>query len=173
MSAQAHIDPRGPRFAAWTTTVVLAVVLVTGWWPLLAAQAVVFAIGAFAGLGVAPYSILYRRFVASRLGPTDEREDAAPVRFAQGVGFGFAVVGVLGYATGVTALGVAATAVALAAAVRLARTSPNAYRPTQKDQGAGLVRPSLILNAAFAFCLGCETYLLIRRFTPTKEKALR
>jgi hypothetical protein len=141
-----HVDPRGPRFAAWVTTAVLAVVLVTGWWPLLAAQAVVFAIGAFAGFGVAPYSILYRNLVAPRLGPTDEREDTAPLRFAQAVGFGFAVVGVLGYATGLTALGTVATAFALAAA---------------------------FLNAAFAFCLGCETYLLIRRFTPTKERALR
>jgi hypothetical protein len=142
----AQVDPRGPRFAAWVTTAVLAVVLVTGWWPLLAAQGVVFAIGAFAGFRVAPYSILYRTFVAPRLGPTSEREDTAPLRFAQGVGFAFAVVGVLGYASGVTALGVVATAFALAAA---------------------------FLNAAFAFCLGCETYLLIRRFTPTKEKALQ
>jgi len=141
-----QVDPRGPRFAAWVTTVVLAVVLVTGWWPVLAAQAVVFAIGAFAGFGVAPYSILYRTLVAPRLGPTDEREDTAPLRFAQGVGFAFAVVGVLGFASGVTALGIVATAFALAAA---------------------------FLNAAFAFCLGCETYLLIRRFTPTKEKALQ
>ena len=141
-----RVDPRGPRFAAWVTTVVLAIVLVTGWWPVLAAQAVVFAIGAFAGLGVAPYSVLYRTFVAPRLAPTDEREDTAPLRFAQGVGFGFAVVGVLGYATGLTALGTVATAFALAAA---------------------------FLNAAFGFCLGCETYLLIRRFTPTKERALR
>jgi len=141
-----QVDPRGPRFAAWVTTVVLAVVLVTGWWPLLAVQGVVFAIGAFAGFGVAPYSILYRTFVAPRLPTTSEREDTAPLRFAQGVGFGFAVVGVLGYATGLTALGIVATAFALAAA---------------------------FLNAAFAFCLGCETYLLIRRFTPTKERALR
>lgn len=141
----AQVDPRGPRFAAWVTTAVLAIVLVTGWWPLLAAQAVVFAIGAFAGFGVAPYSIVYRRLVAPRLSPSSEREDTAPLRFAQGVGFGFAVVGVLGYATGVTPLGIVATACALAAA---------------------------FLNAAFAFCLGCETYLLIRRFTPTKEKAL-
>jgi hypothetical protein len=125
---------------------VLAVVLVTGWWPLLAAQGVVFAVGAFAGFGVAPYSIVYRRLVAPRLSPAREREDTAPLRFAQGVGFGFTVLGVLGYATGVTALGVVATAFALAAA---------------------------FLNAAFAFCLGCETYLLIRRFTPTKEKALQ
>jgi hypothetical protein len=142
----AQVDPRGPRFAAWITTVVLAVVLVTGWWPLLAAQAVVFAIGAFAGFGVAPYSILYRSLVAPRLKPSDEREDTAPLRFAQGVGFGFAVVGVLGYATGLTVLGIIATAFAVAAA---------------------------FLNAAFAFCLGCETYLLIRRFTPTKESSLQ
>jgi hypothetical protein len=142
----ARVDPRCPRFAAWVTTVVLAVVLVTGWWPLLAAQAVVFAIGAFAGFGVAPYSVLFRTLVQPRLRPTDEREDTAPLRFAQGVGFGFAVLGVLGYATGVPTLGIVATAFALAAA---------------------------FLNAAFAFCLGCETYLLIHRFTPTKEKALQ
>lgn len=141
-----QVDPRGPRFAAWVTTVVLAAVLVTGWWPLLAAQAVVFAVGAFAGFGIAPYSILFRKLVAPRLEPSTEREDTAPLRFAQGVGFGFAVVGVLGYATGLTTLGIVATALALAAA---------------------------FLNAAFAFCLGCETYLLISRFTPTKERALQ
>jgi hypothetical protein len=141
-----QVDPRGPRFAAWITTAVLAAVLVTGWWPLLAAQAVVFAVGAVAGFGVAPYSVLYRALVAPRLAPSDEREDTAPLRFAQGVGFGFALVGVLGYATGLTVLGTVATAFALAAA---------------------------FLNAAFAFCLGCETYPLIRRFTPTKERALR
>ena len=146
MSAGPPVDPRGPRFAAWVTTVVLAVVLVTSWWPLLAAQGVVFAIGAFAGIRVSPYSLLYRYLVAPRLQPTDEREDQAPLRFAQGVGFGFAVLGTLGFATGVTTLGIVATAFALAAA---------------------------FLNAAFAFCLGCEPYLLIRRFTPTKERALR
>jgi hypothetical protein len=130
------VDPRGPRFGAWITTVVLAVSLATGWWPLLAIQAVIFGIGAFAGLGYAPYGLLYRYLVAPRLGPTSEREEAAPPRFAQGVGFGFAVVGVLGYASGLTALGIVATALALVAA---------------------------FLNAAFAFCLGCEVYLLLRR----------
>jgi hypothetical protein len=145
MSADPPVDPRGPRFAAWVTTVVLAAVLVTSWWPLLAAQAVVFAVGAFAGLRVAPYALVYRRLVAPRLRPTGEREEAAPLRFAHGVGFGFAVLGTVGYAFDVPLLGVVATAFALAAA---------------------------FLNAAFAFCLGCETYLLIRRFTPTKERAL-
>ncbi|MGC7093573.1 DUF4395 domain-containing protein [Amycolatopsis lurida] len=142
MSAGPAVDPRGPRFAAILTTIVLAVVLVTGWWPLLAAQTVVFAIGAFIGLKPAPYSLLYRYLLAPRLKPSSEREDAAPLRFAQAVGFVFALVGTVGYATEVTALGVVATAFALFAA---------------------------FLNAAFNFCLGCEMYLLIRRFTPTAK----
>jgi hypothetical protein len=136
------VDPRGPRFGAWITTVVLAVTLVLSSFSppaasiLLAAQAVVFGIGAFLGLGRAPYGLVYRYLVAPRLQPTDEREEAAPPRFAQGVGFGFAVVGVIGFATGLTPLGLIATALALIAA---------------------------FLNAAFAFCLGCEVYLLMRR----------
>ncbi|WAL65722.1 DUF4395 domain-containing protein [Amycolatopsis cynarae] len=144
MSAGPAVDPRGPRFAAVVTTVVLAVVLVTGWWPLLAAQTVVFAIGAFIGLRPAPYSVLYRVLVAPRLAPPTEREDAAPLRFAQTVGFVFALVGTIGYVSGATVLGVVATAFALFAA---------------------------FLNAAFNFCLGCEMYLLIRRFVPSAGEA--
>lgn len=133
------VDPRGPRFGAWITTVVLAAVLVTGWWPLLAAQAVVFALGGIFGLRYAPYGVLYRYLVAPRLKPTGAREDAAPPRFAQAVGFVFAAIGVAGYAFGMTGLGLVATAFALVAA---------------------------FLNAAFGFCLGCEAYLLLRRIGP-------
>jgi len=131
-----YVDPRGPRFGAAITTVVLAAVLITssGW--LLAAQAVVFGIGAFAGLRYAPYGVLYRRLVAPRLSPPAELEAEAPPRFAQGVGFGFAVVGAIGYLAGITPLGVVATAFALAAA---------------------------FLNAAFDFCLGCEVHLRLVR----------
>ena len=131
-SSQSPIDPRAPRFAAWVTTAVLIIVLATGSAGLLAAQAVVFAIGAFVGLRAHPYSLLYRVLVAPRLAPPTEREDPAPVRFSQGLGLIFAAVGALGYATGLTALGMTATAAALAAA---------------------------FLNAAFGFCLGCEVYL--------------
>ncbi|OXM70311.1 DUF4395 domain-containing protein [Amycolatopsis vastitatis] len=141
MPAGPAVDPRGPRFAAILTTIVLAVVLVTEWWPLLALQTVVFAIGAFVGLKPAPYSIVYRALLAPRLGPTDEREDAAPLRFAQAVGFVFALVGTVGFALDVPSLGIVATAFALFAA---------------------------FLNAAFGFCLGCEMYLLIKRFTPAR-----
>ena len=139
MVKDAPVDPRGPRFTAWMTAVVLVVVLLTGWWPLLAVQAVVFAASGFVSLKLNPWSPVFRSLVAPRLGPTTEREDAAPLRFAQAVGFAFALVGTLGYATGLTGLGVVATSFALVAA---------------------------LVNAAFAFCLGCEMFLLLRRFAP-------
>jgi len=136
------IDPRGPRVAATLTSVVLAVVLLTAPGPvataLLAAQAAVFAVGAFAGLQNTPYGVLFRTLVRPRLGAPADLEDAAPPRFAQGVGLGFAVVGLLGLLTGATTLGLVAVGLALAAA---------------------------LLNAALGFCLGCEIYLIAKRVT--------
>ena len=73
-----EIDPRGPRFGAVITVVVLAVVLLTGSAWLLAAQTVVFAVGALAGLRYAPYGIVYRYLVRPRLGPPGELEAEAP-----------------------------------------------------------------------------------------------
>ncbi|WP_035858476.1 DUF4395 domain-containing protein [Cryptosporangium arvum] len=141
----AAVDPRGPRFAAWITSVVLAIVVLTGSGWLLAAQAVVFALGAFVGLGAAPYAALYRALIAPRLAPPTEREDATPVRFAQGVGFVFALVGTVGYLAGAPLVGIVATSAALIAA---------------------------FLNAAFGLCLGCLAYLrgrlLLSRFSRTK-----
>ena len=67
------IDPRGPRFAAWITTFVLAAVVVTGNGWLLAAQGVVFALGA---AGHNPYALFWKRFV--RRTPPVELEDARP-----------------------------------------------------------------------------------------------
>jgi hypothetical protein len=131
-----EIDPRGPRFGAILSTIILALVLITGSGWLLAAQALVFIVGAGLGLRYAPYGLIYRRLIRPRLGPPTEMEAEAPPRFAQGVGAVFAVVGVIGYATGVTPLGIAATAAALAAA---------------------------FLNGAFGLCLGCEMYLIIQR----------
>jgi hypothetical protein len=136
------IDPRGPRFGALITTAVLIATLITSSAWLLAAQAVVFAIGASFGLRYAPYGLIYRYAVRPRLAPPKELEAEAPPRFAQGVGFVFAVIGVIGYAKGVTGLGIAATALALIAA---------------------------FLNGAFGICLGCEMYLLIRRIVPGRR----
>ncbi|TXL88365.1 DUF4395 domain-containing protein [Streptomyces sp. IB2014 016-6] len=131
-----NIDVRGPRFGAALTTLVLAVVLVTGSGALLGWQALCFAVGALAGVGRSPYGWLFRTAVRPRLGPPTEFESPQPPRFAQAVGLVFAVAGLVGHLWGPLWLALAATACALAAA---------------------------FLNAAFAYCLGCEMYLLLRR----------
>jgi hypothetical protein len=103
------IDARAPRFAAWITSAVLAVVLVTQSATLLALQAVVFALGA---TGRSPYTQIWKRIPKSA--PTD-LEDKRPPQFAQLVGLVFAVIGTIGYLT-YTPIGTIATAAALVAA---------------------------------------------------------
>lgn len=127
------IDPRGPRFAAAFTSVVLATVLLTGNVWLLAAQGAVFAFGA---AGRSPYTVIFRALLRPRLGPPGQLEDPRPVRFAQAVGLGFILAAL-------AALGAGST---LAAQVFVA---------------AALV--AALLNAALGLCLGCEVYLLARR----------
>jgi len=138
----AGIDPRGPQFAAGLTSLVLIAVLLlapgTVATVLLAAQAVVFAIGAAGGVQRTPYSWLFRTLVRPRLGTPEELEDPAPPRFAQAVGLGFAALGLVGFLAGVDLLGEIAVGFALLAA---------------------------LLNAVFRFCLGCEMYLLLKRAT--------
>ncbi|QFQ95426.1 DUF4395 domain-containing protein [Streptomyces phaeolivaceus] len=130
------IDVRGPRFGAAVTTVVLAVVLITGSAWLLAWQTLAFALGAAGGVGRSPYGWFFRTLVRPRLGAPTAFEAPEPPRFAQAVGLVFAVVGLVGFTVGPEALGLAATGAALAAA---------------------------FLNAVFGYCLGCEMYLLVRR----------
>ena len=138
----AGIDPRGPQFAATLTAVALIAVLLLAPGPaavaVLALQAAVFAVGATRGVQRTPYAWLFRTFVRPRLAAPTELEDPAPPRFAQTVVRGFAVVGLLGFLTGLDALGLVATGFALVAA---------------------------LLNALFRFCLGCEMYLLAKRLT--------
>ncbi|QIX25496.1 DUF4395 domain-containing protein [Nocardioides sp. JQ2195] len=135
-----QIDPRGPQFAAAVTSVVLVVVLLiapaTIGVALLGAQAALFALGAGLGVQRTPHAWVFKNLVRPRLSAPTELEDAAPPRFAQTVGLGFTAVGLLGYLTGATLVGDIAVGLALAAA---------------------------LLNAVFAFCLGCEMYLLGRR----------
>jgi hypothetical protein len=135
------VDVRGPRFAAWVTSAVLTVVLLTGNVALLLVQALVFALGAFVGMRWHPYGVLFRVLVAPRLGPVGEREPESPLRFAQYVGLVFAVVGVVGYSLGAPVVGATAAGLALAAA---------------------------LLNAVTGFCLGCELYLIVRRVLPAR-----
>ena len=134
------IDVRGPRFGAAVTTVVLAITLLTI--PstlsvvLLAVQTVAFALGSLVGLQAQPYGVLFRRVVRPRLAPPTEFEDPAPPRFAQTVVLGFALVGLVGLLAGATTVAYVAVGFALAAA---------------------------FLNAVFAYCLGCEVYLIGKR----------
>jgi hypothetical protein len=136
-----ELDPRGPRFAAAVTSVVLVVVLLTGSGWLALAQAAVFAVTA-ADPRHGPYPWIYRALIAPRLAPPSEREPAAPVRFAQLVGAAFLLVAAVGYLAGAAALGTVAAAFGLLAA---------------------------FLNAAFGLCLGCEAYLAARRLAAARR----
>lgn len=142
MSDTAQVDVRGPRFAAWISTTVLVLTLVVSAVSapvaamILGAQAVVFAITAWRGPRSSPYGLIFRKLVAPRIGPVSEREPVPPLKFAQLVGFVFAVLGAAGFAAGILLLGVIATAFALFAA---------------------------FLNAAFGICLGCQLYPLVAR----------
>jgi len=137
-----QVDVRGPRFAAWVSTTVLVLTLVASAFSapaaavILGAQTVVFSITAVRGPRNGPYGVLFRKLVAPRLGPVTEREPVPPLKFAQLVGFIFAVIGVVGFAAAVPLLGLVATGFALFAA---------------------------FLNAAFGICLGCRMYPLVAR----------
>jgi hypothetical protein len=137
-----HVDVRGPRFAAWVTTAVLVVTLLsaavdeTAAAIVLAVQAAVFAVGAIRGPRGHPYGVLFGRVIAPRLGRATDTEPVPPLKFAQVVGLVFAVLGVAGFALGLPPLGLTATALALFAA---------------------------FLNAAFGICLGCQLYPLVQR----------
>ena len=139
-----RVDPRGLRFSAAITSVVLALILVlpaTISTPLLAAQVVVFAASALVGLQYSPYAQLFARVVRPRIGAPPHTEDARPPRFAQMVGLAFTAAGLLTVLVGAASAGLVLIAFALVAA---------------------------LLNAATGFCLGCELYLTFRRFTPVR-----
>lgn len=179
MSTPAGIDPRGPRFAATITAVLLLVAtflsligistarLPGGWfaitpssdfafiggstWAITSASVsqraldpgflLALIIGLLFLWGVvsprtAPWSAVFRTVVRPRLAPPSELEDPRPPRFSQGVGLFVVGLGLVLHLVGVPwALPIATAAAFLAA----------------------------FLNAAFAFCLGCQLYLLLQR----------
>ena len=187
MTAPAGIDPRGPRFAASITAVLLLVAVVLslvgvstargfGWfayqpladesfavvagsWVLpsvglatraadpgfiLSAVIAALFLWGVAWPSTAPWGVLFRKLVRPRLSAPEELEDPRPPRFAQGVGLFVVAVGLALHLAGVPwALPIAAAAAFIAA----------------------------FLNAAFAFCLGCQLYLLLQRAVPKKRAA--
>ena len=134
-----QVDPRGPRFGAAVTAVLLALAIVLGpvlGLPLLIIQTFAFGAGSLLGLRYQPWGWVFRRFVRPRLDPPVELEDERPPRFAQTVGLAFALVALVGAFAGSPLVFYIATGFALIAA---------------------------ILNSVFDYCLGCELYLLGRR----------
>jgi hypothetical protein len=140
MSTQ-QLDVRGPRFGAAVTTIVLAIAFLTQGTviasALLVLQTIAFAIGSIVGPHAQPYGLFFKKFVKPRLAPATKFEDPQPPRFAQAVGLGFAIVALIGIVIGSATVTSVAVGIALAAA---------------------------FLNGAFSFCLGCEMYLLIKKF---------
>ena len=158
------IDPRGPRFAAGITSLLLLIDLLLaltglataqaadGTWLitqsslaervsdpaflLLLVTALLFLWGVLSPR-TAPWGVLYRRVVQPRLKPPTDLEDPRPPRFAQGVGLFVVGIGLVLHLAGIPwALPIAAAAAFIAA----------------------------FLNAVFGFCLGCQLYLLLQRF---------
>lgn len=179
MTSPPGIDPRGPRFAATITAALLLVAtflaligistaqLPGGWFAmiretdfaftaghswaitsaslaqraldpgfLLAAVIALLFLWSVVSPKTAPWGVLFRRLVRPRLTPPRELEDPRPPRFSQGVGLFVVGIGLVLQLIGVPWALPLATAAAFIAA---------------------------FLNAAFAFCLGCQLYLLLQR----------
>jgi hypothetical protein len=149
--ARRGIDPRGPRFAAGITALLLLVDVFLGLvtpigatvaqralepaFLLLLAIALLF-LWSVLSPRTAPWGVLYRTLVQPRLKPPVDLEDPRPPRFAQGVGLLVVTIGLVLHLAGVAwALPIAAAAAFVAA----------------------------FLNAVFAFCLGCQLYLILQR----------
>lgn len=138
------VDPRGPRFGAGITAVLLLAIVflwligqtvfatVLQYWVV-----VVFAWGAFAGIQSHPYGKLFAKFVRPRLAPPAELEDPRPLNFAQLVGFIITAAGVV-----------------LALVFNLWTAIP---------VSAAIAFVAAFLNSVFGYCLGCQMWLLLVR----------
>lgn len=142
------IDPRAPRFNQGVVGVLALAAFVLDLPLLLPLLALLLAAGAFLGPHANPLSLLWRHAVvpALRLGPPARAKDAAPVRFAQGVGFAFLLAA--------SVLLLAFPALALA------------------GWGLALAVAALaLLAAATDLCVGCEIYVLLRKWTARPAQA--
>jgi len=147
------IDPRGPRFGAAITSVLLLVTIALGLGEPSATGSVaeratepaflalgiltaLFAWGAFAGIQRHPYGLLFRALLKPRLKPPAFQEPPEPPTFAQLVGFFVSAAGIVLHLVGV---------------------------PYGLVIAAGVAFVAAFLNAAFGLCLGCEMYALLVR----------
>ncbi|MEO8906743.1 MAG: DUF4395 domain-containing protein [Microbacteriaceae bacterium] len=145
------VDPRGPRFGASITAVLLLLVIVLGLagasvaaFVLLVIIAVLFAWGSLAGVQRHPYGLLFASLIRPRLSPPAELEDPAPPTFAQTVGLIVVAIGLILQLVGLPYGLVVAAAAAFVAA---------------------------FLNAVFGYCIGCQLYLLLVRLGLVRRHA--
>jgi FtsH-binding integral membrane protein len=143
MSAEL-IDPRGPRFGAAITSALsltafgIAVSAQDGYitaYPLIVLLALLFSWSVFSPK-THPYGLIFKKLVRPRLAAPSELEDSRPPQFAQKVGLGFALLGLVGYW----------------------------IAPVLVAVSAGFIFFAAFLNAFFNFCLGCQMYLGLKRF---------
>jgi hypothetical protein len=140
------IDPRGPRFGAMITSVLMLVVVFLGldestyqvavW--LIAINTVLFAIGATFGNVKHPYYLIFINLIRPLLPAPQSLEDARPPKFAQLIGFTLSSVGLVFALLGPDyqlGLIIAASAIFFAA----------------------------FLNSPFKYCMGCHIWLALAR----------
>ncbi len=138
----AMIDPRAPRFGAAITSVIALI----GFADAFTSYGQVTLVSAIALLVLFVWSVFFPAshpykflfgLIRPKIGEPQELEDARPPRFAQQVGLFFAVSAAVGLLIGSQVV----VAIALA-----------------------FIFIAAFLNAFFNFCLGCQMYLLLKRF---------
>jgi hypothetical protein len=139
-----QLDPRGPRFGAGISSILMLVVIYLSLDPASEGSALVvmgfavvmFTFGSLLGPARHPYSYLYKYTLRKFLKAPAYLEPATPVHFAQVIGLVITGLGlVLGLLGVPWALPIAAAAAFMAAFV----------------------------NAVFAYCIGCQMYLGLKR----------
>jgi hypothetical protein len=139
-----QLDPRGPRFGAGITSILMVLVIYFSLAPetinialgIMAFAVVMFTFGSLLGPAKHPYSYLYKYTLRKLLKDPTELEAPKPVHFAQVVGLIVTGTGLLLHLLAVpNALPIAAAAAFVAA----------------------------FMNAVFAYCLGCQMYLGLKR----------
>jgi hypothetical protein len=139
-----QLDPRGPRFGAGITSILMILVIYFSLEPqtinlafgIMVFAVVMFTFGSLLGPAKHPYSYLYKFTLRKLLKDPTELEAPKPVHFAQVVGLIVTGTGLLLHLLAVpNALPIAAAAAFVAA----------------------------FINAVFAYCLGCQMYLGLKR----------
>ena len=139
-----QLDPRGPRFGAGITAVLMLLVIYLSLEPatvpaaaaILAFSVLMFTIGSTLGPAKHPFSYLYKFTLRKFLKAPTLLEVAQPVQFAQ-------VIGLV-----VTSLGLALHLLGVPNALPIA---------------AALAFLAAFVNAVFAYCIGCQMYLGLKR----------